>query len=138
MKPIMEIRGIRNHNPGNIRHGDKWLGLADNQTDKSFCVFTSPEYGIRAMARVLHNYFIRHGLTTVREIIDRWAPPIENDTDSYINSVSYALGVTPDARLYVPDRMTTLVKAIIVHENGVQPYSDVIISRGVEMALRGR
>ena len=38
-------RGIRNHNPGNIRHGDKWQGLSAEQTDSSFCVFDAPEYG---------------------------------------------------------------------------------------------
>ncbi|MFI3272941.1 MAG: structural protein, partial [Pseudomonadota bacterium] len=55
-------RGIRNHNPGNIRHGDDWQGLRDTQTDKNFCQFVSPEFGIRALARVLMNYEKKHGL----------------------------------------------------------------------------
>ena len=42
-------RGERNNNPGNIRHGAKWQGLASTQTDKDFCQFISPEYGIRAI-----------------------------------------------------------------------------------------
>lgn len=29
-------RGERNNNPGNIRHGAKWQGLASTQTDKDF------------------------------------------------------------------------------------------------------
>ena len=30
-------RGIRNHNPLNIRHGkSQWLGMAEQQTDKAF------------------------------------------------------------------------------------------------------
>ena len=41
----MTTRGIRNHNPGNIRHGEQWQGLAKEQTDPSFCVFISNEYG---------------------------------------------------------------------------------------------
>ena len=51
-------RGIRNNNPGNIRHGANWLGLNPNgrNIDSAFCVFTAPVYGIRALAKVLVNY----------------------------------------------------------------------------------
>ncbi len=45
-------RGIRNNNPhGNIRWGDDWKGLVPEgqRTDKSFCQFKAPEFGIRAM-----------------------------------------------------------------------------------------
>ena len=50
-------RGIRNNNPGNIdRNATKWQGMADKQDDPRFIVFTSPQYGIRAMARVLLTY----------------------------------------------------------------------------------
>lgn len=33
-------RGIRNNNPGNIRHGANWLGLNPNgrNIDSAFCV----------------------------------------------------------------------------------------------------
>ena len=32
-------RGIRNKNPGNIKLGTAWDGLASEQTDPVFCVF---------------------------------------------------------------------------------------------------
>ena len=32
-------RGIRNKNPGNIKLGTDWDGLADEQSDPVFCVF---------------------------------------------------------------------------------------------------
>ena len=70
MTPISEIRGFRNHNPGNIRHGDRWKGLSKGQPDPAFCTFVSPEYGIRAMGRSLLNYRRRHKLTTLRGIIE--------------------------------------------------------------------
>ena len=43
-------RGIRNHNPLNIRRNgkDQWKGLADMQTDRAFCQFKSLEYGSEA------------------------------------------------------------------------------------------
>ena len=47
-------RGIRNNNPGNIRHGANWQGLnpKGRDIDSAFCVFTAPIYGIRALAKV--------------------------------------------------------------------------------------
>ena len=32
-------RGIRNKNPGNIKLGTNWDGLAAEQTDPTFCIF---------------------------------------------------------------------------------------------------
>ena len=32
-------RGIRNKNPGNIKLGTDWDGLANEQSDPTFCVF---------------------------------------------------------------------------------------------------
>ena len=67
----MTPRGIRNNNPGNLRQGDDWQGLADPQIDKEFCVFQSSLWGIRALARVLLNYQRKHQLHTVTQIISR-------------------------------------------------------------------
>lgn len=49
-------RGERNNNPGNIRHGSKWRGLSIEQADREFCQFVSPEYGIRAIYKLLQTY----------------------------------------------------------------------------------
>ncbi len=132
----MIARGIRNNNPGNIRHGDKWQGLAEVQTDKAFCVFKSPEWGIRALVRILRNYQTKHGLKTVESIINRFAPEVENNTTSYILSVCQVLDVKPRDVIDVrePGIMINLLKAIIRHENGVQPYSDDVLKRGIELA----
>ena len=132
----MIARGIRNNNPGNIRHGDKWQGLAEVQTDKAFCVFKSPEWGIRALVRILRNYQTKHGLKTVESIINRFAPEVENNTTSYILSVCQVLDVKPRDVIDVrePGIMINLLKAIIRHENGVQPYIDDVLKRGIELA----
>ena len=34
-------RGIRNNNPGNIRHSDQWKGLTPEQPDPDFCTFST-------------------------------------------------------------------------------------------------
>lgn len=119
-------RGIRNNNPGNIRDGnDKWQGLADIDTDTSFAVFKDPTWGIRALASILVTYQDKHKLRTIRGIINRWAPPKENNTIAYINAVAKACGVAADEiiDLHTYATMCPLVEAIIRHENGLGPKS---------------
>ncbi|WP_241610277.1 structural protein [Rosenbergiella epipactidis] len=131
-------RGIRNNNPGNIRWGDDWQGLVpkSERTDKSFCQFTAPEYGIRAMIIILRNYEKKHGLNTVRKIINRWAPPVENDTEAYVNSVAKQVGVDADKVIDVTDSrvMIPLLEAIITHENGSQPYEFATFVKAIDLA----
>lgn len=130
-------RGIRNNNPGNIRWGDNWQGLKQDgkKQDPSFCVFTHPVYGIRALARLLQNYQKTYGLNTPRKIISRYAPPNENQTQAYIQSVANQLCITPDTPVDLTDvaTLTVFVKAIIRHENGIQPYTVDQIQQGIDL-----
>jgi hypothetical protein len=131
-----KTRGLRNNNPGNIRRGaDDWMGLRATQTDESFLQFVAPEYGIRAMARILRNY-ASAGYDTAQEIISRWAPPIENKTGAYVAHVVNALNVPADARLDLsnPNTLAALIGVIIRHENGMQPYPASIIAKGIALA----
>ncbi|TAM72323.1 hypothetical protein EPN44_16025 [bacterium] len=148
-------RGVRNNNPGNLRWGAPWQGLvpAAQRTDKDFCQFIAPAWGIRAIAVTLITYQDKRRagdgsrIDSVREIIDRWAPDFENDTDSYTRSVASALGVGPDVEtVNVHDyaTMRALVRAIIRHENGnaaefdwhdaAEWYDDVTLDEGLRMA----
>lgn len=52
----MTARGIRNNNPGNLRHGEDWLGLAPVQDDQNFCTFTEMHFGVRALLKTLRTY----------------------------------------------------------------------------------
>ncbi|OCA55154.1 structural protein [Photorhabdus namnaonensis] len=130
-------RGIRNNNPGNIRWGDDWKGLVpeSQRTDKSFCQFVSPEYGIRPMVKVIRNYNSKYGINTVSGIIKRWAPPNENNTDAYISHVCKDTEVTCDQVVDVFNKefMTKLIKSIIVMENGSQPYSNAVIDKAFSL-----
>lgn len=138
MTPAAMPRGIRNHNPGNlVRDGTAWQGLAADQTgDSRFCVFESPLWGLRALAKVLLTYRHKHGLRTVAQIIRRYAPPIENNTYVYINIVARALEVGPHVSLTLDEEtLIPLVRAIIHHENGKQPYAEAEIAKAVRLAL---
>ncbi len=130
-------RGIRNNNPGNIRWGDEWKGLVPQvqRTDKSFCQFISPEYGIRAMIIILRNYQSKYGLKTITGIVKRWAPPNENDTQAYIRSVAQATGTDTDKPIDLTDsrKLIPLLQAIIKHENGSQPYEFDVFIRALDL-----
>lgn len=147
----MPARGIRNNNPGNIDFNatqferDKWegeLGIEDHPSAR-FTTFISPEYGIRAMCKILLTYHHKRkandgsAIDTVQEVIDRWAPPIENDTDAYANAVRSAMGIIKGEEIDIddPDILTGLTEQIIRHENGEQPYDEATIMRGVCLAL---
>ncbi|WP_162287016.1 structural protein [Pantoea stewartii] len=131
-------RGIRNNNPGNIRWGDEWKGLVPEgqRTDKSFCQFVAPEFGIRAMIIILRNYQSKHGLKTITGIIKRWAPPNENDTQAYIRSVAQATGTDADKPIDLTDsrKLFPLLQAIIRHENGCQPYEFNVFIQALDLA----
>lgn len=130
-------RGIRNHNPGNIRrNSDPWQGLAERQGDVKFFTFKSPVYGIRALARTLITYQDKHGLRTIRQIIGRWAPPVENNTNAYVRAVADVIDLDADEMLDLHnfDYLLPLTKAIIKHENGQQPYTDAQITKALVLA----
>lgn len=130
-------RGIRNNNPGNIRrNGDPWQGLAERQGDVEFFTFKTPIYGIRALARTLITYQDKHDLRSIRQIISRWAPPVENNTNAYVRAVVAQTGFDADQTLDMHrfDHLLPLTKAIIQHENGQQPYSDTQLTKGLVLA----
>ena len=127
-------RGIRNNNPGNIRHSKiAWKGLADPSNDGSFCIFTEPKWGIRALALLLGNYKRIHGINTIAGIINRFAPSIENNTEAYIKQVCVATGHEANKPLDTENEVVLwpLIMAIIQHENGQQPYTDAQILEGI-------
>ena len=132
---MTQPRGIRNNNPGNIRHGAKWKGIDEKsrELDSAFCVFKSPIYGIRALGKLLQNYQSLYDLDTPRKIISRYAPPNENQTQAYIQSVAKQLSITPDTQINLKEEgvLIVFVKAIIRHENGIQPYSNETILEGI-------
>lgn len=132
-------RGEANFNPGNIdRNATHWQGMCSDQSgDSRFVVFSNAEDGIRALCKVLLSYYRQHGLNTVRSIINRWAPSVENNSAAYINAVARSLTVSPDAIIDVgkPETLEMLARAIITHENGRCIYDDATIVKAVDRAL---
>ena len=120
----MEARGIRNNNPLNIRlSSDKWQGqinpsgnanVNDNDNNSSlkgegaFCQFYSIEWGWRAAFVILcRTYYGKYGLKTIRDLVSRWAPAKENNTEAYIRHVSDYTGIAPNKVLGSPQEHPT-------------------------------
>ncbi|HFU3228353.1 TPA: structural protein [Proteus mirabilis] len=140
------VRGIRNNNPGNIRHGSsKWQGLATVQSDDKFCTFINVYYGVRALMKLLQTYSKQKGksnvgccdkIDTVEEIIERWAPSFDNNhTENYIKRVCKDTGFDRHECLNLFDKSTSIkmAKAIISVENAQQPYVDDVFDRAFSL-----
>ena len=112
-------RGIRNNNPGNITDSP-WTRRQPGYsgTDGQFARFENRGAGDQAVQSLLQNYATQ-GINTVGGIISKWAPANENATQDYINFVSKAAGVPPDAPLS-PDQRLKVAQAITQFENGIK------------------
>lgn len=131
----LEPRGVRNHNPLNIKQTDEvWRGQV-RCDDGVFACFDSAFYGIRAGAIVLHTYHHIHGIDSLRGMVERWAPSHENDTEAFYGFVKDQMeGVSTIG----PENLDRLLEALILAENGIVPYSPQLIREAVDVALSNR
>jgi hypothetical protein len=130
-------RGLRNCNPGNIRKGgDVFQGEIIPSTDAAFKQFKTMALGYRAMFVTLDTYR-RRGANTIEKIINLWAPPVENNTKSYISSVSVKSRVAPAQELteYSGNEYKRIVAAMSAVENGV-PANMTDVEQGFKLQDR--
>lgn len=108
------------NNPGNIRvSADKFQGEIRPSLSGSFKTFKAPEYGYRAMFKILQTY-IRSGIDTPKEIIYTWAPPVENNSANYLKFVTKTAGLSETEKISGQDapRLKKLVSAMAHFEQG--------------------
>lgn len=122
-------RGQRNNNPLNIRRtADKWLGMWEYQRDKEFITFAHVEYGIRAALKLIRRYIQHFSCNTIPKIINRWAPPSENDTKSYILYVAEKSRISESENIKFNDKekICRIVKAMAQIESQMNiPIQDI-------------
>jgi hypothetical protein len=148
---MKQARGLRNNNPLNIRHSaDRWEGARIEQTDKSFVQFTTMAYGYRAAWKVLESYWKhfkeKREAFTVENIIGRWAPPSENDTEAYVRTILRLTGLGGQERMPRPfmgialDKLGRLLMAMTVMECGIayQEVDEQAIWEGYDLAFPGK
>ena len=127
-------RGLRNNNPLNIRRSaSQWQGMRTEQTDTAFVQFTTMVMGYRAAWRTLETYYKHFEAErrpfTPRNIIYRWAPPVENDSEAYLRRICHLTPLAGNAPLSRPSRTPTsedreklvsLIAAMTCVENGIK------------------
>jgi len=125
-------RGELNCNPLNIRRvaGTHWKGeilpsIQGGDGGGSFVRFESMEYGLRAAFVLLRTYSAKYHANCIRDIISRWAPPTENDTERYIRNVCLWTGFGGNERLTEAE-WPRLVRAMARQECGIILDEDVI------------
>ena len=122
-------RGMRNNNPLNIRHSaSQWQGVRAEQTDKAFVQFTSMAMGYRAAWRIFETYYkhfeARRQPFTPRNIIYRWAPPEENDSEAYLRSVCGLANLAGNAPLVRPSHLAGRDARLVRPQNPPSPLKD--------------
>lgn len=130
-------RGLLNCNPGNIEiSNEKWQGEVIPGRDTRFKQFQNMAYGYRAIFRLINTYYTKYHLKTVSGIINRWAPPCENNTANYIDFVCKASGLAPNEEFSIYDKakLIAIVSAISHMENGT-PAVKADVEAGYNLAF---
>ena len=115
-----DSRAARNNNPGNLTPlaNGQWEGQTG--TDGHFATFATPQAGAAAADKNLAAYGSLHGINTLAGVINRWAPPGENDTAAYVAQVAKATGIDPNAHIDLSDPATRakILPAMFAVEGG--------------------
>jgi len=126
-------------NPASLHDdGSPWqgkVGVSNNLVE-----FDSIENGLRAAALNLLNQQCLHGLTTVEDIVPKYATGAP-DPAAYIKNIHDWMGTSPGQQLDLknPDQLRALLGAFVRHESGPgqnkQPrFDDAMLSRAVTAA----
>ena len=133
-------RGLRNNNPLNIRKvpGTHWRGELPSPEgragDRLFVQFESLEWGIRAAFCILDTYRRKYQDVCVEDIINRWAPPSENDTRKYIETVCRLTGFGGKERLR--EQQWLLLVQVMALVESKMCLSDAELIRGYDLYLK--
>ena len=126
-------RNWRNNNPGNLEYGDFAKKYGAIGTDGRFAIFPSLEAGRKAQEALLFESKKYQGMT-IAQAISRYAPPGENNTAGYINTICRSLGVAPDTPManLTPEQRQAMMQAMHKVE-GFREGKTVVLNEGRKM-----
>lgn len=112
--------------------------------DGAFCQFEKLCYGYRAAGKLLQRYQTKYKLYTIEGIINKWAPPCENNTKAYATRVAQQMTKELGTPISVAslldlvrDRITLRALIVAMHlvENGQLPSAieRTAINQGISM-----
>jgi len=141
-------KGFTYNNPLNIRlTADRWRGQLMPHEDDAFARFETPEYGIRAAAKLMQTYWSKYGIDTIEALVGRWAPPEDNNpTENYVAFVEESAGRDHDVPydVFSYDDMLPILQAMTRFELGApvkrspdgraEWYPEEVYERGLRLA----
>lgn len=131
---VNKALGFRINNPLHLRYStaNNWKGQTGQQS--GFCVFDTPENGLRAAMINLKSYR-KIGVVTIGDIVSRWAPPAENDTENYIAFVCNKLRKNRNDEIkQTSEDFIALLQAMSIMEIGAQPYDVQVWAKAAQAA----
>lgn len=137
-------RGIRNNNPGNLNYVGQNGATLENHATPRFARFNSAFEGFAALGKQIKAYYNGTSkaagyqkLQSVEDIISRFAPASENNTQGYINKLSKMLGVGRGDSLNIhdPQVLATLMNGITQIENGKNPYAPEMVLKAAQSTV---
>ena len=88
-------RNWRNNNPGNIEYGPFAQKMGAVGSDGRFAIFPNEDMGRKAADALLKGQ--GYANLNIKDAINKWAPPSENDTNAYVNAFKQA-GLDPNKK----------------------------------------
>lgn len=91
----------RDNNPGDIEAGNfasREGAIGVDARNSRFATFATPEAGFKALRDLLSDAYL--GMT-IHNALNKYAPPVENDTSSYEANVCLWTGFTPETLITV-------------------------------------
>lgn len=134
-------RGERNYNIGNIDFRPDRNRPGQVGSDGRCVIFETPEKGVQAAVEILHVYRDKYGINTLSGMIQRWAPPSENNTANYIAHMERHVGIGANEPLNLNDpvQVAKIIAAKGLMENGAgamqRTFTPQVIARGVKLAF---
>lgn len=116
---------IGKNNPFNVRTNrhNKWQGQIG--TKKGFACFATPELGIRAAIIIVMLSYRNFGIFTIQDIVKRFAPPSENNTEDYVIYIVRSTQIPPLKVLNSQDQYARVLHAMSRYEGNEVPYSKI-------------
>lgn len=103
----------------NVRTSAHFQWNGQTGATRGFCDFESEEKCRRVGIYLLKRSYKRAGVKTVAQIINRWAPANENDTQAYIAFVCQMTSFKPSDVMCFDSDYASLLAAMEIMEMGV-------------------
>lgn len=87
-------RPQRNNNPGDIEFGDFARLYGATAGDPRFAIFPNTDAGFQCLNALLNSS--AYANLTLEEVINKYAPPVENNTALYVSAIAFWTGIQPN------------------------------------------